>query len=438
MARLIPWLVAASAWAVAISNASLAMGQAGPGQQAGSRPAAGGPRLLDEKLRGWTDEARRRINEFVRRRGRTSASFDSRRRPVAVFDWDNTVFKNDMGDATMYWMLRQSKVLQPAGMTWTTTNSNLTPAAAAALEAACGPLAAPGEPLPTGTASGAGCADEILAVYDGGRTTGGLAAFRNARTLTQKQTYAWLAQLQAGYTPDEIRGFARAAYDLASTAAMGSTQTVGRRSDVTAWGRIYDQMRDLVGVLQEAGFDVWVVTASPQFVIEPVAALVGVDASRVIGIRTAIQDGRATSRLQGCGGIADGHAAPITYDTGKRCWINKIVYRMPDGPAQLEPDPDLARRPAFAAGDSDTDIAFMKDATGLKVAINRNQVQLMCNAYADDGGRWVVQPMFLQPKAEKAGAYPCSTALDHGERPIADAAGRPIADQRDRVFELGR
>ena len=423
---------------------------AGPAGSAATKS----PRLLDERVRGWTDDARARINEMILVKGIAGAQYDSRNRPVAAFDWDNTIFKNDMGDATIYWMLRHDKVIQPARKDWSTTNTNLTAAAQAALNAACDPLAAAGKPLATSTGTtsttkmsatssttntfGTACADEIFAIYDGGKTTGGATAFRNAETLIQKQAYAWLAQLQAGYTPEEIRGFARAAYEQNAKAAVGSTQTIGSKNGVTAWGRIYDQMRDLLGALQESGFDVWIVTASPQYVIEPIARHAGVEASHVIGIRTVLRDGKTTSTLQGCGGIAEGPGAPITYDAGKRCWLNKIVFHMPDGPAQLEPNPDLAKRQVFAAGDSDTDIAFMKDATFLKVSVNRNQTQLMCNAYANSGNRWVVQPMFLLPKPVNTGGYSCSTALDHGGRVVVPENGTPIADQRSLVFTLGQ
>src|SRR5687768_17795066 len=45
---------------------------------------------------------------------------------------------------------------------------------------------------------------------------------------------------------------------------------------------------------------------------------------------------------------------------------------------------DAQHRPVMVAGDSDTDIAMMKDATALKLVINRNKVQLMCNARSEE------------------------------------------------------
>ena len=81
--------------------------------------------------------------------------------PLALFDWDNTVVKNDIGSATAFWMIKNNKVLQPAGGDWATTSRFMTPAGAAALSAACGSETAPGQPLPPSPHLDA--ADEIVA-----------------------------------------------------------------------------------------------------------------------------------------------------------------------------------------------------------------------------------------------------------------------------------
>ena len=31
----------------------------------------------------------------------------------------------------------------------------------------------------------------------------------------------------------------------------------------------------------------------------------------------------------GCGNVADGNKTLITYDQGKRCWINKVIFKEP-------------------------------------------------------------------------------------------------------------
>ncbi len=416
------------------------VGEVGPAGPAGPvRPAV----LLDARIPGWLPANVERLNELLEQHGSASPGYDATLRPVAIFDWDNTVIKNDIGDATMIWMIRNAKILQPAGYDWLSTNPNLSAAAVAALNTACDAIALPEQPLPTD--SNTACADELFHAYYNGRVAPGVAPAADAWlpgpaanavvTLTINQPYAWLAQLQAGYTPDEIRDFARAAWQENSSAPLGATQTVGTAS-VTGYTRIYEPIRDLIGALDANGFEVWIVTASPQYVVDAVAEeLVGVPAWRVIGIRTTVVGGVTTSLFQGCGGVPDGNTSMITFDEGKRCWINKVIFREPEA-TQLAPNLDPARRAVFVAGDSDTDIAMIKDASVLKLAINRNKTQLMCNAYSNLDGRWLVQPMFLSPKGPKAGGYSCDTALDAAGAPIVDEAGDPMAHQEDTVSAL--
>ena len=81
---------------------------------------------------------------------------------------------------------------------------------------------------------------------------------------------------------------------------------------------------------------------------------------------------------------------------------------MLDGPAAAAVQTNTADRPVFCAGDSDTDTSFLQDATGLKLVLNRNKKELMCNAYGDFGGNWLVNPMFLAPKERLERGYACS------------------------------
>ena len=393
--------------------------------------AASAARHLDPQLL-WVDDNRARIDAFL---DEMAGSPQARR--VAIFDWDNTVIKNDVGDITTFWMLRHDKVLQPEGGDWRTTNKYLTSAAADALAAACGALASPGSALPTSKPEGVACVDEILAVYTEGATTAGDDAFAGWNHRTMEPAYAWTVQLQAGHRPADIQGFAEAAITEALAAEIGAEQTLGT-TKLNAYVRIYDQMRDLIATLQADGFEVWVLSASSQPVVEAFAARVDVPADRVVGVRAVIgDDGVLTRNLQGCGAVADGTDELIPYIEGKRCWMNKIIFGV-DGPAAAAVQTNTADRPVFCAGDSDTDTSFLQDATGLKLVLNRNKKELMCNAYHDVGGNWLVNPMFIAPKAELADGYACSVdacvdAAGVGG-PCRDERGGAIADQKDRTF----
>jgi phosphoglycolate phosphatase-like HAD superfamily hydrolase len=394
-----------------------------------SSPAAtalGAPRRLDPSIPGWLPENRNRLDALLKARGISSAGYDPARPPVATLDWDNTMMRNDIGDLTMAWMLRHDEILQPPARDWGITSQALTAAGRTSLKA-CDAAGEPGKPL--ATRENPACSDALYAIYDGGHTVTGQPAWTRPVTLTTNEGYAWLAKLLAGHTPAEVTRFTRQAFVEASQAPLGATLTLGTHARVSAYVRIYPTMRDLVGALRASGFDVWIVSASPQPVVEVVAAEVGIAADHVIGIRTALEaDGRLGVALEPCGGAPDDSVIP--FDEGKRCFINRHVFHQP-ADAQLA-RADAAHRPVFAAGDSDTDVAFVQDATDLKLVIDRHTIHLMCNAESNAGGRWLVQPMFIDPLPRRTEPYPCATSLDAAGQPLVDEEGRRIGDQVPR------
>lgn len=427
------------------------MGGAGGlgGAGGGGGGSASAKRHLDPAFY-WVGDNRTKLDALLDKHGNHLASYDPNNKPVAIFDWDNTVIKNDIGDITMFWMLNNDKILQPPQKNWKLTSSFLSPEAVTALDTACSALAAEGEPLPTGQVIGVACANEIVSIYYNGATTLGDAAFMGWNYRTLEPSYAWTVQLQAGYTPTEISGFAEQAMEAALKANIGDTQSVGTTMNLNAYLRIYDQIKDLIGAMQDDGFDVWVVSASSQHIVEPFAAMVGVPKERVIGVRAVVDgSGLLTYNFQGCGSVPDGTNdgmgavtgnSMITYIDGKRCWINKVIYGDATATAEdVQQDP--AKRPVFGAGDSDTDVSFLKDSTSLKLAINRNKTEIMCNAYGNAGGLWLANPMFIAPRGEYVAGYACSKdackAADGTKIPCADELGNVIADQSDTAFCTG-
>ncbi|MGW2865409.1 haloacid dehalogenase-like hydrolase [Streptomyces sp. NPDC001205] len=381
---------------------------------------------------GWYGDNKARLQELIDRYGTCGSGAGHGKKPVAVFDWDNTVVKNDVGDATMYWLLRNSRIQRPVHGDWHTTSRYLTDDAAKSLAAAC--PAGSSRTLPTATDTP--CADEILAVYGEGKTGKGAAAFAGYDRRTIEPSYAWLAQLLHGWTPAQVKAFASAARTENLNAPADAVQTVGSNTRATAWVRYYDQQRDLIRTLKKAGFDVWITSASPEPVVDVWARGAGVDPDHAIGIRSTTEHGRITSHLKGCGSAKDGDDSVITYIDGKRCWINQEILGVRGAAAEkVQP---AARRQVFAAGDSDTDVSFLRDATGLRLVLNRNKNELMCRAYDDSDGRWIVNPMFIEPKGHKAAPYPCASTgyTDHDgtPAPVRRADGSVVPDQRDTVY----
>ncbi|MFE6501642.1 haloacid dehalogenase-like hydrolase [Kitasatospora sp. NPDC057738] len=409
-------------WAVRVALGSVLAAGAPPLASAPSASAANCP-ALDTRLT-WYGDNRQKLQDFIDAFGNCA---DPDAHPLALFDWDNTLVKNDVGDATMSWLLRNDKILQPAGQDWSTTGRYLTAQATTALSEACGDATAAGSPLPTD--EGTDCAAEILSVYAEHTTTGGAAAFAGYDHRRINPAYAWGAQLLAGHTLDEVAGFARQAR-AESLAASPSDSAQAIR---TVWVRYYEHMRDLVGTLRRAGFDVRVVSASPEPVVRVWAEDLEFAADEVIGIRNKTESGKLTAHLADCGGApAD---SVITYIDGKRCFINQDIRGI-QGQAAFQRAPE-AERQAFAAGDSTTDVTFVGDATGLRLAINRQAPELMCHAYRNEDGKWLVNPMFIDPLPALPCRYPCSTTAytgsDGAAGPVRDDADDVISDQVDAV-----
>ncbi|MEV0686092.1 haloacid dehalogenase-like hydrolase [Nocardia sp. NPDC050378] len=377
----------------------------------------------------WYGNNRERVARFIEETGRCGAA-DAGAAPLALFDWDNTVVKNDVGVATFYWMLANDKVLQPLDRNWTTVGAHLTSDAANALAAACG-TAEPNTPLPTATNTA--CADELVAVADSGKTTSGKAAFGEYDHRRTEPGYAFVVQLMRGYTEAQITDFARAARAQNLAAPEGTKQTIGT-TKVDGWVRYYPQMTDLTRVLRDNGFDVRIISASAEPVVKVWAEELDIPGDRVMGVPLLADNGVYTGHLPGCGD--GGIDQVITYIDGKRCRINEQVFGV-RGAAAFQQQP-ADRRAVFAAGDSDTDVVFLGDATGLRLVINRNKTELMCNAYGSDDGKWVVNPMFLGPKPRKSEPYPCATAgfitSSGAGAPLRRADGSVIPDQQDLVF----
>ncbi|MFC5723203.1 haloacid dehalogenase-like hydrolase [Streptomyces gamaensis] len=377
----------------------------------------------------WFGDNRAKLQKMIDERGTCSGKRGPR--PVAAFDWDNTVVKNDITDATLAWALNHDKILRPKS--WRDTSKWLTPAADRALTEACGTSVPVGRPLKT--SANARCADEIMEIREKSRTMAGEPAFagdwNHRRTVP---AYAWIPQLFAGHTPAALRSFASQARAEQLAAPVGRKQTVGTHT-MAGYVRYYDQQKDLIRTLKAAGFDVYIVSASSEPIAEAWSGGVGIDRKHTIGIRNITEHGRLTTRIQGCGDVTTTGGEALPYMDGKRCWINQEIFKIKGKSAWQQQD--FAHRIALGAGDADTDVTFVGDATGAHLAINRNKPELMCRAYDNADGRWVANPMFIDPMPRKEGAYPCATSgathEDGSRGPVLRNDGSVIADQLDKA-----
>ncbi|WP_409237257.1 haloacid dehalogenase-like hydrolase [Streptomyces sp. PA5.6] len=427
-------LTLAAAATLAAVPAALPAAAATAAHPANSRTARGDCPQLSKKLE-WYGNNRAKLQRTIDERG-TCANPDlghgKSKRPVAAFDWDNTITKNDVTDATIAWSLRHDKILRPKS--WKSTSKWMTDDADRALTEACGTKVPVGKPLPT--SRNAACADEIFEVREDGKTMSGAAAFAgewdHRHTVPQ---YAWVPQLFAGHTVPELESYAAKARKEALAAPIGATQTVGTH-EIPGYVRYYDQQRDLIRTLKKAGFDVYIVSAGSEPVTEVWSKGVGIDRAHTVAIRSVLdRKGRITTWNEGCGGVPRNKGEAIPYIDGKRCWINQEIFKIKGKKAWDKQD--FRHRIALGGGDADTDVTFVGDATGAHLVLNRNKSEFMCRAYDNADGRWVVNPMFIEPLPRKDGTYPCSTAAynehDGSKGPVLREDGSVVPDQGDSV-----
>lgn len=107
---------------------------------------------------------------------------------------------------------------------------------------------------------------------------------------------------------------------------------------------IYPAQQRLIQRLQAAGVQVWIVSASNQWIIEAAAPELGVPVSQVVGIRLQVDKGVVTDQI----------IAPVTYRQGKVEAIQKYI----------------GQQPVLVSGDSMTDYEMLQYAKHLALVIN--------------------------------------------------------------------
>lgn len=143
--------------------------------------------------------------------------------------------------------------------------------------------------------------------------------------------YVWLAQINAGFSLQQVR-------DWAETCFSENAKRFG------SWP-VFASQKKLVDLLRTLDFEVYVVTASVKWAVEPVAKLVGIDFDHVIGIETEVNNGLVTDIVK----------PPITWRDGKADGLLAKTQGV---------------RPILAAGNTYGDIALLQCATHVRLALS--------------------------------------------------------------------
>ena len=111
--------------------------------------------------------------------------------------------------------------------------------------------------------------------------------------------------------------------------------------------KFYPEILKLIKNLENYGFEVWIITASPEVLYEKfVSNVTGVPATRIIGVKSVIKYGVITDQI----------IHPIPQDAGKEYTIDTFIKT----------------KPLFAAGNSRGDFEMIETSTMLKMIVNPN------------------------------------------------------------------
>jgi len=377
----------------------------------------------------WSAANRNALNQLLLALGHGAKRYDAKKKPYAVFDWDNSCIMNDCEEALLMYQIDQLAFkLSPDEFAWVVRQD-----------------------IPDGlfkaefrnNASQAVKAEDLAAdvaadyrwLHENYR---GLAGTQTLEQVRQSEPfkdfraklrfmydaicdsfpieigYKWIIYLFKNSTRAEVQALAEASHDFALGDALhktryGSSELLpGRTGVLTASHfhglRIHSEMASLMDTLRTNGFDVYVSTASLDDVVRVFAGLpkygYRVPAENVIGLRLEMDGDRYASQYR--------RGWQFNWGPGKTLGIrNELQARMGYGPA-------------LVVGDSDGDAWMLKDFadTRLGVIVNRlkkGEIGERSKSAAEQLGQ--PNPRFvLQGRSEATGTFlPDEETLKYGK-----------------------
>jgi len=112
--------------------------------------------------------------------------------------------------------------------------------------------------------------------------------------------------------------------------------------------KIYEPMRSLISILKQNGFEIWIITASPEGMYQQfLSKALEIPITHIVGIKSTIKDGIITDEI----------ISPIPQDHGKKWAIESFVQDVP----------------LFVAGNSRGDKEMIEFSKGLKMIVNPDE-----------------------------------------------------------------
>jgi phosphoserine phosphatase len=141
-----------------------------------------------------------------------------------------------------------------------------------------------------------------------------------------RKAYVWLAQINQGKSLEQVRKWAQEAFDSVMPTPL------------------FTEQKKLIELFKSHGVQVYIVTASIKWAVEPGALAMGLSHENVIGVETVVENGI----------ITDVPVLPITYRGGK---IEALLAK-------------TKQAPFFASGNTMGDFELLDHATHLRLAVS--------------------------------------------------------------------
>lgn len=143
-------------------------------------------------------------------------------------------------------------------------------------------------------------------------------------------------------------------------------------------GKIYRPMQDLISLLKQNSFEVWIVTASPELMYQKfLSRELGIPVTNVIGVKSVIRGGKITGEM----------VQPVPQDHGKKEAIETFIQETP----------------LFSAGNSRGDKEMIEYSRGIRMIINpdefRSPDQTESIASYARKNKWLIEKITDTPAA---------------------------------------
>lgn len=294
----------------------------------------------------WSPEARAAIEDLIDQRGRGAPAYDPKAPPVAVLPWSDAAVAGDPAELVFLRLVSDAK-FRVDDEWWQIV------------------------PLGYGRQPTRAAYEEFVTLSSSVWTSqpsyhawrkGMLSSYLSlCRGVGRRECRSYLARLWAGWREDDAQDFAKQVLDDEMRRVVPVETVAGEPGDrqplrARRGLRVIPEMRDLVGKLRGAGFDVWVIDDVPQPVLAASAAGYGVDPTRVYGVHNSSSGVR----------MGDGVVPPVPTRGGKTDVLQTSLGR----PADLAVGRDAADLDLLSYGDG-LRIVFDADPELVKKARER-------------------------------------------------------------------